>query len=83
VVIEMVSLSGISESAVISVLGTSMVGMGRSAAATEARNCSVGAWKLEAFRLRTFNLEGRGGDGGEYASVASVFGSGVVGLSSW
>ena len=41
-VIEISSLSGISESSV-AICGTSMVGIGTSAAATDARNCSVGA----------------------------------------
>jgi hypothetical protein len=56
-----------------------MLGMGMSAAATDARNCSVGALRLEAFLLLIRN-RGLGGDGG----CVSLFkvGSGVLGISS-
>lgn len=59
--------------------GSSMLGMGISAAATEAKNCWVGADKCcETFRL--FNLNrGRGGEGSRVSS--SVNGSGVLGTS--
>jgi hypothetical protein len=42
--------------------GSSIVGMGTSAAATEARKWSVGACRLETLRRRTFR-RGRGGEG--------------------
>ncbi len=80
----MESRSGISESSKVfeevEVVGaTSIVGMGTSAAATEARNCCVGAWRFDAFRLLTLR-RGRGGDG--CAGSSTVTGSGVVGASS-
>jgi hypothetical protein len=56
-----------------------MLGIGMSAAATDARNCSVGALRLDAFLL-LIRKRGRGGDGGR----VSLFrlGSGVLGISS-
>lgn len=60
-----------------------MLGMGTSAAATEARNCLVGAKRLEAVRLRR-RKRGLAGDcrggGIESAGSATVDGSGVLGL---
>lgn len=54
------SVSVISSS---STRGSSILGIGMSAAATDARNCSVGALRFDAFLLLTRN-RGRGGDGG-------------------
>jgi hypothetical protein len=52
-----------------------MLGMGVSAAATDARNCSVGACRCDAFR----RLSRRRGRGGEVGSALSARGSGVLG----
>lgn len=61
VVIEM--LSGISKSSVT--LGISIVGIGISAALTDARKVSVGPSKLvDTFLRFSLNRVGRGGDGG-------------------
>lgn len=58
--------------------GCSVVGMGTSAAATEARNCWVGALRLDATRL--FNLNrGRGGEGARCMLSHPATGSGVLG----
>ena len=54
--------------------GSSMLGIGTSAAATEAKNCCVGACKCDAFRLLS-RSRGRGGEVG----CVSTRGSGVLG----
>lgn len=58
--------------------GSSMLGIGTSAAATDARNCCVGALRLEATRLFSLNF-GRGGEGGRCMPSLSTKGSGVLG----
>jgi hypothetical protein len=66
-----------------SVSGSSMLGMGTSAAATEARNCCVGAESWETTRLFFNFRRGLGGDGsrGIWASSFCDMGSGVLGAS--
>jgi hypothetical protein len=58
--------------------GSSMLGIGTSAAATDARNCCVGALRLEATRLFSLNF-GRGGEGGRCMPSSPMQGSGVFG----
>lgn len=60
--------------------GSSMLGIGTSAAATDARKWLVEAVSLDATRL--FSLKrGRGGDGGRNSS-STAEGSGVLGFVS-
>lgn len=80
VLIESGSRSGISQSDDTwgAICGSSIVGIGISAAATEARKCSVGACKFDTFRRLTFKRFGRGGEGGP-SDPTRLKGSGVVG----
>lgn len=54
-----------------------MLGMGTSAVATDARNCWVGALRLDEGARRLSRNRGRGGEGGRMSVVAK--GSGVLG----